>query len=32
MTMIEADEIAWNEHDWPLDAQIKIFMPSQQEK
>ena len=28
MTMIQADEMAWNEHDWQLDAQIKITMPS----
>ena len=31
MTVIQADEIVWNEHDQQLDAQIKITMPSQQE-
>ena len=32
MTMIQEDEMAWNEHNWQLDAQIKkITMPSWQE-
>ena len=29
--MIKADEMAWNVHDWQLNAEIKITMASQQE-
>ena len=32
MTAIEGDEMAWNEHDQLLDTEIKVFMPSWQEK